>query len=74
MATTKRGVNVSCLDCGHRIHLDFRPGVGHIVTCPTCETEMEITSAKPLKFDFYFEDWEEDGEGEADEDWEEIED
>ena len=73
MATAKRGVNVSCLDCGRRIHLDFRPDAGHIVTCPTCETEMEITSAKPLRIDFYFEDWEGDGDQEEDESWEEIE-
>ena len=74
MTTRKKGVNVSCLDCGHPIHLEFRPDAGHIVTCPTCETEMEIISSRPLKLDFYFEEWEEDGEPEEDENWEEIED
>jgi hypothetical protein len=70
MANTERGVNISCMECERRIHLDFRPKAGHIVTCPTCETEMEITSSKPLRIDLYYEDWEGLGD---EENWEEAE-
>ena len=68
MATTKKGITIPCLDCERPIRLDFRPGVGHVITCTTCEAVLEVTRAQSLKLDFCFEEWE------ADEDWDENED
>ena len=70
MVSVGKKVSVSCLDCDNRIQLDFQPVIGQIITCPSCDAELEVTSVNPIELDFYFESWDEDD----DEDWDEDED
>jgi hypothetical protein len=73
MVTVGKKVTVSCLDCDNRIQLDFQPVVGQIITCPSCDAELEVTSVNPIELDFYFEGWDEDldDDEDLDEDWDE---
>jgi lysine biosynthesis protein LysW len=78
MVSVGKKVTVSCLDCDNSIQLDFQPVVGQIITCPSCDAELEVTSVNPIELDFYFEgwdeDWDDDDDDDLDEDWEEDED
>jgi hypothetical protein len=73
MVSVGKKVSVSCLDCDNRIQLDFQPVVGQIITCPSCDAELEFTSVNPIELDFYFEGWDDDEE-DLDEDWDDDED
>ena len=68
MATVKKMVNVSCLDCEKSFYLDFEPVEGQIINCPHCGAELEVINVNPLELDFYFED------SEAEDEWEPYED
>jgi len=61
---------VVCLECEVPFALSFQPVEGQIITCPSCEIELEIVSVEPLEVDFYLEDWDE----EEDEDWDDDDD
>jgi hypothetical protein len=60
MATVKKMVTVSCLDCDNPIELAFQPVNGQIITCPHCDVELEVINTQPVELDFYYEDWEDD--------------
>jgi hypothetical protein len=72
MVSVSKKITVSCLDCEGQIELTFQPVEGQIITCPSCEAELEVISVQPLELDFYYEDWED--EDWEDEDWDEDED
>ena len=41
---------IKCPDCHHPIEIDLNTlGVGDIIECQYCGTELEITSVDPLK-------------------------
>ena len=66
MATVKKMIAVTCLDCEKSFYLDYQPIEGQIINCPHCEAELEVINVNPLELDFYFED--------LDDDWESYED
>jgi alpha-aminoadipate carrier protein LysW len=66
MVTVRKAVTVSCLDCERPFDLTFKPVEGQIITCPFCESELEVINTDPLELDFYFEDWDSDEEWDAD--------
>jgi len=77
MVSVGKKVTVSCLDCDNSIQLEFQPVAGQIITCPSCDAELEVTSVNPIELDFYFEGWDEDwddDEEDSDEDWDDDED
>ena len=41
---------VICPDCGFRFVINSETGVGDILECNTCGTEVEILSLIPLKY------------------------
>jgi lysine biosynthesis protein LysW len=49
-----------CLYCDATIKVN-KPREGHIITCPDCGVELEITSTDPFEVDFAFaEDWQDE--------------
>jgi lysine biosynthesis protein LysW len=76
MVSIGKKVTVSCLECEHSFELSYQPVVGQIITCPSCEVELEVIGTQPLELDFYFEEWEEDWDDdeEWDDEWDEDED
>jgi alpha-aminoadipate carrier protein LysW len=62
-----------CPNCDEEITLQA-PRLGQVVICPSCGTELEVVSVKPLELDFLFEEeeeWEEEWgeEEEEEEEW-----
>jgi lysine biosynthesis protein LysW len=43
---------VLCPDCGQKIVIGPKPKKGQYVTCPHCNTELEIVSISPLELDW----------------------
>lgn len=56
-----------CPDCDNRIVLNSHPRVGQTITCPSCDTDLEVIGLNPLEFDFVYDwSWEDDEEEEDD--------
>jgi lysine biosynthesis protein LysW len=56
-----------CPDCDDLIVLN-RVTLGQTLTCPHCDSELEVISVEPLEFDWAY-DWTwEEGDEEEDED------
>lgn len=76
--------SAKCPECNSTIRFDEPPGLGELITCPECETELEVVRKNPLKLDWaYEEEYEEDDfeyddlddeDLDFDEDWESEED
>jgi hypothetical protein len=60
-----------CPDCEGKITL-APAKAGQLLTCPYCDTQLEVTSSDPLEFDWAL-DWRWDLEEEEEEDEEEEE-
>lgn len=59
-----------CPDCDGKIVLNPHARVGQKLTCPHCETELEVISVDPLEFDWAYDwSWDDDEEYDDDEDW-----
>lgn len=60
-----------CPDCDGPIRLRGKVALGMRVTCPSCGTELEVVSLKPLELDWVYdyedEEFEEDYEEEEEE-------
>jgi lysine biosynthesis protein LysW len=54
-----------CPDCDEKIVLKTTPEVGQRITCPHCESELEVISVDPLELDWAY-DWEWEDEEEED--------
>lgn len=60
---------VRCPDCAAAIDLDEdEVEEGEIMSCPECESELEVVSTHPVQLNSLSEDDDEDEEEEADED------
>lgn len=55
-----------CPDCDEEITFNPHPRLGHKLTCPHCDVELEVISVDPLELDWAY-DW-------SEEDWEDEED
>lgn len=79
MSTVSKMVTVHCIDCEQPIRLTFKPVVGQIINCSSCQAELEVIGINPLEVDWaYFEpeeeeDWswdeEEEDYDDDDDDW-----
>jgi lysine biosynthesis protein LysW len=69
--------SANCPDCNQKINLGQKPKKGQLLTCPFCNTDLEILSLSPLELDYalyddYDDDWEDDDLDDED-DWEDDE-
>lgn len=69
--------SANCPDCNQKINLGQKPKKGQLLTCPYCNTDLEILSLSPLELDYalyddYDDDWEDD-ELDEDDDWDDDE-
>jgi len=61
-------VAAECPDCGEKVTLRGTVTLGQRVTCPHCESVLEVVESDPVELDWaYDEDWDQDEE--EDEDW-----
>ena len=58
--------NAYCPDCDETIVLNPTPKVGKRLTCPHCDTDLEVISVDPVELDWVYE--------ESDKDWGDDED
>lgn len=45
-----------CPGCDEDIYIPKRPRLGDIITCRSCEAELEVVSTNPLELDFFLGD------------------
>lgn len=43
-----------CPECDFRVRFDDKPEMNQIVTCPECQTPLEVVSLSPFKLDWAF--------------------
>lgn len=55
-----------CPDCDGRIVFNPHAVVGQKVTCPHCDSDLEVIGVEPLELDWAF-DWPWEGKDEEDE-------
>jgi uncharacterized paraquat-inducible protein A len=57
-------INIYCPDCDGRITFNPRAFVGQRVTCPHCQTDLEVINVEPLELDWVYDwTWEVEEEG-----------
>ena len=56
-----------CPDCDGRITFNPHVAVGQQVTCPHCDSDLEVISVEPLELDWAY-DWSWEDEEEEDDD------
>ena len=53
-----------CPDCDGRIEFNPHAFVGQKVTCPHCDTDLEVINVEPLELDWNYEwSWENEEDG-----------
>jgi alpha-aminoadipate carrier protein LysW len=55
-----------CPSCDKAVNLSGDPEIGQRITCPSCQTELEVIDVEPVELDWaydYDDDWDDD------EDW-----
>ncbi|KAA3665193.1 MAG: lysine biosynthesis protein LysW [Chloroflexi bacterium] len=58
MAELVKKVHVArCPACGVKINFNKPPFLDQAVTCPECETELQVYQLNPLKLDWTFDDY-----------------
>ena len=68
-------VTIICLECDDPFDLNYKPRRGQVITCPMCDSEMEVLSVDPLRLEFYYEgDWDDGKDDWDDEDLDDDED
>ena len=45
-----------CIACGADIKFSAEPKMGLMVTCPSCDAELEVVWLDPIELDWPFED------------------
>ena len=48
---TKRAAETSCPGCGYPLNLGTRARRGQQVTCPQCQTRLEVVRSEPVELD-----------------------
>ena len=54
-----------CISCGAEIGFRTQPKMGMLITCPECDSELEVVWLDPVELDWPFDDddeYEEDDE------------
>ena len=70
MESKPKRVAAECPDCGETVTLRGPVRVGQRVTCPHCESVLEVVESDPVELDWaYDEDLDQDEDEEDDEDW-----
>jgi lysine biosynthesis protein LysW len=59
-----RAQAAECPACGEKIALRGAVKIGRRVTCPLCESELEVVETIPVELDWY-----DEGTDEEDKDW-----
>jgi hypothetical protein len=68
-------VSIICLECEDLFELNYEPRRGQVITCPFCDSEMEVASVHPLGLEFYYEgDWDDEELDDEEDDWDENSD
>lgn len=64
-----------CPGCEGNIALSKGVKLGERIDCPECGEKLEVISLRPLELDYAFddEDWEDSGDEDSEEEWEEEE-
>lgn len=64
-------MNVYCLGCDQSIDLGTEIAIGRQITCPDCETQLEIINLYPIELDWIYDGptIDNDHAGLYDEDW-----
>jgi lysine biosynthesis protein LysW len=80
MASNSKPLTARCPECDSRIYFERRPDTGEMISCPECDTLLEVISVAPLRLDWASEEpvgaqtnWDDDFFG-RDTDEDEIED
>ncbi len=63
-----------CPDCEGKISISSEAAVGQRITCPHCDTDLEVISVEPLELDWAYDwSWEDEDETASDDEDEEEE-
>ncbi|MEZ4516121.1 MAG: hypothetical protein R3C44_04535 [Chloroflexota bacterium] len=52
MAPNNKSLTARCPECDARIYLQRRPEAGELMSCPECDTLLEVISVSPLRLDW----------------------
>lgn len=52
MASNSKPLTARCPECDSRIYFERRPDTGEMISCPECDTLLEVISISPLKLDW----------------------
>ena len=66
---------VECISCETEIEFSAQPKMGVLVTCPECESKLEVVWLDPVELDWPFDDDEDDEDDdyyEEDEDYQAV--
>ena len=81
MASNSKPLTARCPECDSRIYFERRPDVGEMISCPECDTLLEVISVAPLRLDWASDEpvgavanWEDDFFSDQDDDFDDFED
>lgn len=52
MTPNSKPLTARCPECDSRIYFERRPDSGEMISCPECDTLLEVISATPLRLDW----------------------
>ena len=52
MASNSKPLTARCPECDSRIYFERRPDAGEMLSCPECDTFLEVISVSPLRLDW----------------------
>lgn len=52
MASNSKPLTARCPECDSRIYFERRPDAGEMMSCPECDTLLEVISVSPLRLDW----------------------
>ncbi len=52
MASNSKPLTARCPECDSRIYFERRPDTGEMISCPECDTLLEVISVSPLRLDW----------------------
>ena len=52
MASNSKPLTARCPECDSRIYFERRPDIGEMISCPECDTLLEVISVAPLRLDW----------------------